>query len=80
MAPTKYESESSGNSKKNRVHEDSGKITLPEFDSLPASAGLNNAEAFRLSLRHALALLPARLAQGTNERSPETYLERFSIR
>lgn len=31
--------------------------SLPRFDSLPASEGLTNLEAFRLSLQHALILL-----------------------
>ena len=33
-------------------------IELPEFDSIPATAGLSNLQAFQLSLRHALTLLP----------------------
>jgi hypothetical protein len=31
---------------------------FPDFDSLPAGAGLDNVQAFRLSIRHALTLLP----------------------
>jgi hypothetical protein len=30
---------------------------LPDFDSLPATAGLSNTEAFQMSIRHALTLL-----------------------
>jgi hypothetical protein len=33
-------------------------LALPVFDSLPATAGLSNLEAFQLSLKHALVLLP----------------------
>jgi hypothetical protein len=52
---------------------------LPLFDSLPANAGLNNTEAFRLSIRHALSLLPALLARGMDERPGQDYPDRFSI-
>jgi hypothetical protein len=52
---------------------------LPRFDSLPAAAGLSNTEAFRLSIRHALALLPALLAKGMNERPEQDYPNRFFI-
>ena len=58
MAATKYENESSGSSAE-RVQEG---LALPVFDSLPATAGLSNLEAFQLSLKHALALLPQMLA------------------
>src|ERR1700688_3792970 len=43
-------------------------LDLPEFDSLPATAGLNNTQAFQLSIRHALALLPALFARGIGDR------------
>jgi len=43
-------------------------LDLPEFDSLPATAGFNNTEAFQLSIRHALALLPALFAKGLSDR------------
>jgi hypothetical protein len=52
---------------------------LPQFDSLPATAGLTNTEAFQLSIRHALSLLPALLAKGMGERPGEDYPDRFSI-
>jgi hypothetical protein len=52
---------------------------LPQFDFLPAAAGLSNAEAFRLSIRHPLALLPAMLAKGMDERPGENYPDRFTI-
>jgi hypothetical protein len=52
---------------------------LPQFDSLPAAAGLDNTEAFRLSIRHALALLPVLLAKGIDERPGRDYPDRFSI-
>jgi hypothetical protein len=41
-----------------RVNEPVVDFALPRFDSLPATTGLTNVEAFRLSVRHALALLP----------------------
>ena len=80
MPQKKYETESSENLAKTRVREDAEAFVLPEFDSLPATTGLNNAEAFRLSIRHALALLPALFAKGTKDRSRGDYPDRFSIR
>lgn len=79
MRPTQSERESSEHSKKNRVRETADLPRFPNFDSLPAAAGLTNVEAFRLSQRHALALLPAVL------RAQSVYLdravaERFSVR
>lgn len=77
MAATRYENESSGSSAE-RVQE-AGEPAFPVFDSLPANDGLSTAEAFRLSLKHALALLPRMLAereQAGSEDSPE----RFSLR
>ena len=62
-----------------RVREDVARFVLPQFDSLPATAGLNNTEAFRLSIRHALSLLPALLARGIDERPGDDYPDRFSI-
>ena len=53
MAATKYENESSGSSAE-RGQEG---LVLPVVDSLPATAGLSNLQAFQLSLKHALALL-----------------------
>jgi hypothetical protein len=44
-------------------HEAPAAFVLPEFDSWPATAGLTNLEAFHLSIRHALALLPTLAAQ-----------------
>lgn len=55
------------------------RFALPPFDSLPANAGLNNTEAFQLSIRHALSLLPALLARGMDERLGEDHPNRFSI-
>ena len=78
MPPTPYE-ESSGNPAENRVREDGSALVFPQFDSLPATAGLDNTEAFRLSIRHALALLPAMLAKGMDERPGADYPDRFSI-
>jgi hypothetical protein len=79
MPPTPYEPESSGTSAENRVREDAAVLVLPQFDSLPATAGLTNTEAFRLSIRHALALLPALLAKGMDKRPGGEYPDRFSI-
>jgi hypothetical protein len=74
-----HEPESSGNSAENRVLEDGAAFVLPQFDSLPATAGLSNAEAFRLSIRHALSLLPALFAKGMGEHPSRDYPDRFSI-
>jgi hypothetical protein len=57
MAARRYENESSGSSAE-RGQEG---LALPVFDSLPATAGLSNLEAFQLNLKHALALLPQML-------------------
>jgi hypothetical protein len=54
-------------------------LALPLFDSLPATAGLSNAEAFQLSLKHALALLPQMLAVRDAAASPHNP-ERFRLR
>jgi hypothetical protein len=78
MPPTPSK-ECSGNPAENRVHEDNAALVFPPFDSLPATAGLDNTEAFRLSIRHALALLPAMLAKGMDKRPGTDYPERFSI-
>jgi hypothetical protein len=50
------------------------------FDFIPATAGLTNAGAFHLSIRPALALLPAPLANGTDDRSRWDCPDRFSLR
>ena len=75
MAATRYGNESSGSSAE-RVQEG---LALPVFDSLPAASGLSNVEAFQLSLKHALALLPQMLtvrdAAATADAS-----ERFRLR
>jgi hypothetical protein len=57
MEGTHHENESSGSSG-DRVQEG---VAFPLFDSLPATAGLSNAEAFQLSVKHALSLLPRML-------------------
>jgi hypothetical protein len=77
--PQTPSAESSGNPPENRVREDGSALVFPPFDSLPAAAGLNNVEAFRLSIRHALALLPAMLAKGMDERPGTDYPDRFSL-
>ena len=80
MPQTPYEADSSGNSANNRVRESPGRLVLPEFDSLPATAGLNNTEAFQLSIRHALTLQPALFAKGLDDRTDGDNPERFSLR
>lgn len=77
--PAKPSKESSAKPAETRIREEGAAFVLPRFDSLPATAGLSNTEAFRLSIRHALALLPAMLAQGMDERPGRDYPDRFSI-
>lgn len=77
--PAKPSEKSSGKPAETRIREDGAVFVLPRFDSLPATAGLSNTEAFRLSIRHALALLPALLAKGIDERPERDYPDRFSI-
>jgi hypothetical protein len=77
--PAKPSKNSSAKPAETRIREDGAAFVLPRFDSLPATAGLNNTEAFRLSIRHALALLPALLAKGMDERPGHDYPDRFSI-
>ena len=77
--PAKPSKESSAKSAETRIREEGAAFVLPQFDSLPATAGLSNTEAFRLSIRHALALLPALLAKGMDERPDQAYPDRFSI-
>lgn len=77
--PAKPSKTSSGKPAETRVREDGAAFVLPRFDSLPATAGLSNTEAFRLSIRHALALLPALLAKGIDERPERDFPDRFSI-
>ena len=48
MRTTSSGPDSSGNSAKNRLREDPAAFVLPAFDSIPATAGLSNAEAFHL--------------------------------
>jgi hypothetical protein len=54
-------------------------LRLRAFASLPATAGLDNREAFRLSLQHALGLLPALFARGLGSRAEQEHPERFRI-
>ena len=77
--PAKPSKKSSAKPVETRIREDGAAFVLPRFDSLPATAGLSNTEAFRLSIRHALALLPALLAKGMDERPRQDYPDRFSI-
>ncbi len=75
MAATRYENESSARSAE-RVQEG---LSLPVFESLPATAGLSNAEAFQLSLKHALVLLPRMLTMRDAAIQAESG-ERFVLR
>jgi hypothetical protein len=77
--PAKPSKKSSAKPVETRIREEGAAFVLPRFDSLPATAGLSNTEAFRLSIRHALALLPALLAKGMDERPGQDYPDRFSI-
>ena len=61
------------------IREGSGSFDLRRFDSLPAAAGLTVTEAFRLSIEHALALLPS-LSKDASFRIRPTNPERFSLR
>ena len=79
MAHRPSETDSSANSENNRVKEEPGTLNLDAFDSLPATAGLSNNEAFRLSLQHALRLLPALFARGPRSRAHHEHPERFRI-
>jgi hypothetical protein len=78
MRQKQYDSKSSTNLAKSRVREGGGTFDLPRFDSLPAAAGLTVTEAFRLSIEHALALLPA-LSKDASFRMRPTNPERFSL-
>jgi hypothetical protein len=79
MPPTKYDDSSNPNSENNLVQESAALFDLPAFDSLPAAAGLSNLEAFQLSLRHALALLPALLREDQAGESDGEEMERFRL-
>lgn len=79
MAAKAYENESSGIST-DRVRDDTSLPALPAFDSLPATAGLINAEAFQLSMKHALALLPRMLNVRSDGADGSENVERFSLR
>ncbi len=78
MPATPYGKRSKTNSETGRVREGPALFDLPEFDSLPATEGLSNLEAFQLSQRHALSLLPALLAQDRLDREDAGW-ERFSL-
>ncbi len=80
MPQKKSSPDSSPNSGENRVREEAPGIVLPAFDSIPAAAGLDNTEAFRLSQRHALALLAGLFARGLIPRSNQENPDRFVIR
>lgn len=80
MAPKTFYPDSSASSGENRVREDAQGIGLPAFDTLPANAGLDNTAAFRLSQKHALALLPGLYARGLLTRNNQENPDRFVIR
>lgn len=61
------------------MRESAALFDLPAFESLPATDGLSNLQAFRLSLKHALAMLPAMLAQKHTGRCDEEEMEPFSL-
>jgi hypothetical protein len=73
------ETDSSANSGNNRLREEPDALSLGVFASLPATAGLDNDEAFRLSLQHALRLLPALFARGLGSRAEQEHPDRFRI-
>ena len=73
------EPDSFANSENNRLREEPGALGFGAFTSLPATAGLDNKEAFRLSLQHALQLLPALLAGGLGSRAEHENPDRFRI-
>jgi hypothetical protein len=77
MPATKYDKSSSPNSENDRVRENAALFDLPAFDSLPACDGLSNLEAFQLSLRHALALLPAIFREYEDRESASAEMEQF---
>ena len=79
MPPKRSEPESFENSPTNRVRESASVFALPEFDSLPATAGLSNLQAFQLSLRHALSLLPALFLHDQRRQNAEEETERFYL-
>ncbi len=78
MPAIPYDEPSETNSEAGRVREGAALFDLPEFDSLPATAGLTNLEAFQLSQRHALSMLPALLAQHRLDREDGAW-ERFAL-
>ena len=79
MPPTRYDDDSSENSDKTRINEPVGGLALPDFDTLPAAAGLTTVQAFQLSIRHALALLPAHFARHRAEQTARVNPERFTL-
>jgi hypothetical protein len=71
---------SSPNSSKEQDDDAHGLLDLPAFDSLPATAGLDKIEVFRLSVRHALTLLPTLFTQGDECAVRPKNEQRFSLR
>ena len=59
--------------------DDGGMPDLPQFESLPAAAGLNKLEVFQLSIQHALALLPFIVAKHGSFPAPPENPERFRL-
>jgi hypothetical protein len=78
MPRTPFGQKSARNLSRSQNDDERGMLDLPQFDSLPAAAGLNNTEAFQLSIKHALALLPKVFAENFITRSDNA--ERFSLR
>jgi hypothetical protein len=79
MQPTASEQPSNENSEIDGPLKGSDDLALPEFDSLPAAAGLSTTDAFRLSLRHALALWPRLYSQHRISVLEQRNPERFSL-
>jgi hypothetical protein len=77
MEAKKYGSESNEHSKVSRIREEND-LNFPDWDSLPATAGLTNAEAFQLSIVHAHALLPLVAKQAGFDHPPRNP-ERFRL-
>lgn len=54
-------------------------LIFPPFESLPATAGFTNLQAFQLGLRHALTLLPLRNINELNHVDAAAEIERFTL-
>jgi hypothetical protein len=77
MPAKKYEPSSSEKSEANRIREEDD-LNFPNWDSLPATAGLTKTEAFQLGIHHALLLLPMAMKQ-PDFNNPPRNPERFRL-